>query len=91
MNRIARLPSTFRTVRALFSQVAKSSNRAPIRREYLQFSKARLVDFGELPTGEIPDALKVTAPTTFDKLANGVRIVSESFTSPNTAYRINFI
>ena len=36
---------------APFSQVAKSSSRAPAQRDNLQFSKRRLVDFGELPHG----------------------------------------
>jgi hypothetical protein len=34
-----------------FSQVTKANNTAPARRERLQFSKHRLVDFGELPHG----------------------------------------
>ena len=33
-----------------------------VRNEKLQFSKHRLVDFGELPLGEIPDALKYDRP-----------------------------
>ena len=63
--------------RVFFSEVARSSPRTPSRRDNLQFSKARLVDFGELPHGEIPAALKYTRPTTLNKLGNGVRVATE--------------
>lgn len=53
---------------APFSQVAHSQGRTPAQRDTLQFSKKRLVDFGELPHGEIPNALQFSRPTTFDKL-----------------------
>jgi hypothetical protein len=48
----------------------------------LQFSKRRLTDFGELPHGEIPDALKVSRPSGFTKLPNGVKVASESWVGP---------
>jgi len=32
------------------------------RRDRLQFSKERLTDFGDLPAGEIPEALKFDRP-----------------------------
>lgn len=57
----------FRLV-APFSEVARSQGRAPAQRDSLQFSKRRLVDFGELPHGEIPNALQFSRPTTMDKL-----------------------
>lgn len=53
---------------APFSQVAHSQGRTPAQRDNLQFSKKRLVDFGELPHGEIPNALQFSRPSTFDKL-----------------------
>lgn len=71
---------------APFSQVAKSSSRTPAQRDNLQFSKRRLVDFGELPYGEIPDALQYSRPTTFDTLPNGVSVVTEQWTGHQAAY-----
>jgi len=37
--------------------IKQSGDKAPIIRESLQFSKAKLTDFGELPLGSVPDAL----------------------------------
>ncbi|CAD8140282.1 unnamed protein product [Paramecium octaurelia] len=48
----------------------------------LQFSKSALVDFGELPTGEIPEALKYDRHSTLTQLDNGLRVVSELYNSP---------
>jgi processing peptidase subunit beta len=45
----------------------------------LQFSKEKLVEFGELPVGEIPDALKFDRPNGLTKLGNGVRVASETY------------
>ncbi len=70
-----------------FSEIAKTTSKAPSRREYLQFSKSRLIDFGELPHGQIPDALKTSRPSTLDKLQNGVRIVSEYWIGNQAAYQ----
>lgn len=39
-----------------------SSSGSVVKREKLQFSKSRLTDFGELPQGEIPDALQYDHP-----------------------------
>lgn len=47
---------------APFSQVSRSQGRTPAHRDNLQFSKKRLVDFGELPHGEIPTALQFSRP-----------------------------
>lgn len=52
----------------------------------MQFSKSRLTEFGELPFGEIPEALKVSRPTGYRSLENGVKVVSESWNSPITSY-----
>jgi len=45
----------------------------------LQFTKSRLTDFGELPLGEIPEALKFDRPTNVTVLDNGVKVASESW------------
>lgn len=68
-----------------FSQVAKANNTAPARREHLQFSKQRLVDFGELPHGEIPEALRAVRPSEHHKLANEIRVASEVWKSGQPA------
>ena len=70
MNKITRSLRLLKNLRFGFSQVTRANNTAPARRERLQFSKARLVDFGELPHGEIPEALKAVRPTTFERLPN---------------------
>lgn len=46
MNRVARSVSKTITLRAAFSQISKAQSTAPSKREYLQFSKNKLVDFG---------------------------------------------
>jgi processing peptidase subunit beta len=76
MNNISRkLTSTLRKcLRTFATQVKKANNDSVTRREYLQFSKSKLTDFGELPHGEIPEALKTSRPTIVRKLENGVRI-----------------
>lgn len=68
-----------------FSQVAKAAPTAPARREHLQFSKHRLVDFGELPHGEIPEALRAIRPTLKHKLSNEVRVSAETWKSGQPA------
>jgi hypothetical protein len=44
-------------------------------------TKAKLTDFGELPIGEIPEALKYDRAIAQTQLENGVRVVSERFGS----------
>ena len=66
-------------LRACFSQVTRAKASAPTQRDRLQFSKSRLVDFGELPAGEIPNALQYSRPTTHEKLANKVTVVTETY------------
>lgn len=73
-----------------FSQVTKASNTAPARRDRLQFSKHRLVDFGELPHGEIPEALRAVRPTQQHKLSNEIRVSSEVFGNGQPAYPIPY-
>ena len=41
---------------------AQNAAKDVTRSEKLQFSKHRLVDFGQLPLGEIPDALQYDRP-----------------------------
>lgn len=86
MNKLARTARLMRAIRFGFSEVTKPNVSAPARREYLQFSKKRLVDFGELPHGEIPEALKSVRPTSFEKLSNEVRVVSETWVGGQPAY-----
>jgi processing peptidase subunit beta len=50
-------------------------------RENLQFSKTRLTDFGELPQGEIPQALQYDFKSKLTKLDNGMRVVTEEMDS----------
>lgn len=47
------------------AEILRASVNGVIKRDYLQFSKNRLTDFGELPFGEIPDALKVSRPLAY--------------------------
>jgi len=47
------------------------------RRDRLQFSKERLTDFGDLPTGEVPEALKFDRPVETSQLNNGVRVATQ--------------
>lgn len=85
MNKVARTARFLRALRFGFSEVTRPNVSAPARRERLQFSKHRLVDFGELPHGEIPEALRAVRPTNFQKLSNEVRVVSESWVGGQTA------
>ena len=86
INRLAtRKTKQVLTLLAPFSQVARSQGRAPAQRDNLQFSKRRLVDFGELPHGEIPNALQFSRPTTLDKLANGVAVTTEQWVGNQAA------
>lgn len=69
-----------------FSQVTRATSSAPARRDNLQFSKHRLVDFGELPHGEIPDALRAVRPSQQARLGNEVRVGAEVWTYGQPAY-----
>lgn len=69
-----------------FSQVTRATASAPARRDHLQFSKHRLVDFGELPHGEIPDALRAVRPAQHARLGNEVRVGAEVWTNGQPAY-----
>ena len=89
MIKVARTFRLLKSSRACFSEVTKSSTRAPVRRERLQFSKQRLVDFGELPHGEIPEALKAIRPTDIQRLSNEVRVGTEYLIGGQPSYTIS--
>jgi len=71
--------SLARQVTRAFTGLATQSGSGLTTHGKLQFSKERLVEFGELPTGEIPDALKYDRPTGLTKLDNGVRVATETY------------
>lgn len=80
MNRVVvRASRRALSMRAYFSEVTRTRGQAPAQRDRLQFSKSRLVDFGELPHGEIPTALQFSRPTTTNKLENKVTVVTEQW------------
>lgn len=70
INKVAKTIRLIQSVAPAFSQVVNAAKATPVRRQRLQFSKHRLVDFGELPHGEIPEALAVIRPTNVNKLSN---------------------
>jgi processing peptidase subunit beta len=74
-----------RQLAACFSQVTRATTSAPARRDHLQFSKHRLVDFGELPHGEIPEALRAIRPAQTTRLSNEVRVGAEVFANGQPA------
>ena len=86
INQVVRKSRAILKNRALFSEVTKSGGRAPAKSDRLQFSKARLVDFGELPYGEIPAALQYSRPTTLEQLSNGVTVATEKWANQQAAY-----
>ncbi len=51
----------------------------PSQREAFQFSKDRLVEFGELPIGEVPLELKSQPENIFTRLSNDAQIVTEHY------------
>jgi len=73
-----------------FSTIQKATQNtgAVAKREYLQFSKKRLTDFGELPQGQIPEALEYDLHSTVSTLRNGVTIASESTTGPLASVQV---
>lgn len=60
---------------------SQNVDKAVVRGQRLQFSKKRLSEFGELPFGEVPDALKYDKEFNLTKLNNGVRIATENWNS----------
>lgn len=86
MNKVVKTLSLLNCLRSGFSEVTKASSRAPARRDRLQFSKHRLLDFGELPHGEIPEALRAVRPSETHKLSNEIRVGSEYWSDAQPAY-----
>lgn len=77
LNKEARL---LKCIKPTFSnQISKAGLQVPEFYESIQFSKARLKDFGELPRGEIPRALQFSPETTHHKLSNKVQLVTENY------------
>jgi hypothetical protein len=70
------------------SEIEKMRSKGVAKRDYLQFSKSRLTEFGELPQGAIPEALKVTRPVGYKTLSNGVKVCTESWAGPLASYPI---
>jgi len=62
------------------SELSSAKATGVVKREKLQFSKKRLTDWGELPQGEIPDALQYDRPFgnfSFLKFSQKKRILLE--------------
>lgn len=70
-----------RTASRAFGAIITPKERANMPEFYnaVQFSKKRLTDFGELPRGEIPNALKYSPEHTQTRLPNGVQVVTETY------------
>ncbi|KRW98191.1 Metalloenzyme, LuxS/M16 peptidase-like protein [Pseudocohnilembus persalinus] len=73
--------------KAFFSTIQKASKQGNNvqGKQYLQFSKKNLTDFGDLPQGVIPEALNYDLPFELSQLQNGVRVASEIFKGSNLA------
>lgn len=76
LNRLIQASKQFSTLQK------KEGSQTVTRRDRLQFSKKRLVDFGELPQGEIPEALQYDHPHSITKLQNGINVATETWNSP---------
>ncbi len=57
----------------------KQQQTMPEIRQSLQFSKQRLTDFGELPRGEVPNALHFSPAFKHTKLSNGAQLFTEQY------------
>ena len=81
------LRSLLATPRARFaSEISKKPGEDLTVWDNMQFSKKRLTDFGDLPAGEIPEALKYSRPLFNRTLSNGVKVVAETWSQPLAAY-----
>jgi mitochondrial-processing peptidase subunit beta len=85
INKVAKTIKLIQSLTPAFSQVVNASKSAPVRRQRLQFSKHRLIEFGELPHGEIPEALAAIRPTNINKLSNEIRVGTETWTNNQPA------
>lgn len=69
---------TFATVGGGKDLTTKNTSSTGVaRRDRLQFSKDRLTDFGDLPVGEIPEALKWDRQVETSQLNNGVKVATQ--------------
>lgn len=77
-----RLHSLKRLAATFSSQVPTKGSASNLEARYkLQFTKSKLTEFGELPLGEIPEALKYDRPSQLTTLDNGVRVATETYDS----------
>lgn len=75
--------------RGFAGQLARSeTSYVPEFYESVQFSKSRLTDFGELPPGEVPNALKYSPAHSHIRLSNGVQVVTESYPGDVTSVSV---
>ena len=70
------------------NSLARSQAQVPEFYESVQFSKGRLTDFGELPRGEIPNALKYSPATSHIRLSNGVQVFTEAYAGNTTSVSV---
>lgn len=75
----------FKAPRFCFSEVVRRNPDDLTRYDAMQFSKKRLTDFGDLPAGEIPDALRYSRFTFHKTLSNGIVAVAETWNQPLAA------
>lgn len=70
-----------RTASRGFGAIINPKERANMPEFYnaVQFSKKRLTDFGELPRGEIPNALKYSPEHSQSRMPNGIQVVTETY------------
>ena len=70
------LRTLLKTPRFSFSGLSTRRPDDLTRFDHMQFSKRRLTDFGDLPAGEIPEALKYSKPVFQKTLSNGITAVA---------------
>ena len=82
-NMLRTTKSLHKITRAYFSDtsVSNAGNDSSLQSRFttFQFTKEKCTDFGDLPRGEVPDALKVDPKFDHVKLDNGVQIGMEHF------------
>lgn len=66
----------------------KSQDTSPVMHQGIQFSKESLVDFGELPTGEIPSQLKQSPKNQLTHLKNNSRVFTEQYNTNSSSVSI---
>ena len=60
-----------------------SDFKVTVKENHLQFSKTPILEnYGELPYGEIPEALKFIRPFEMTTLDNGIRVCTERWNTP---------